>query len=179
MLVVSGPPVVDDQGNLQTCTDHALAKCIINALHEGKYKYKVGGGLTGGRIDANQHDIVMKLNDLHQANMDGKFPIQFDQAQIETMDLNTNTKLKIDLAVEELNNGELLDRVKYEYTIVQPRQWWKPQHCMYVQSFDPKTKKFKCFNSHGPSRDQKPYIREKKVHYVNKVTIAVESVDVP
>lgn len=166
-------PVVDEQGNKETCTRFGIAKCITNALDKCKY-IRDGEGCSH-KIDVRQEQIVHALREVHCDDFIGKRPSEFNGVKIKIQALNLKKEVTIKLDVKDVAYKEPVDVSRFDYVLVHPKDWWNYKnctHCLYVERYDDVGGLFFCMNSQG-HHDPHPILRDDSVLYVSRVSVTL------
>merc|ERR1711874_459370 len=69
--IVEAFPTVSDQGQLGTCSSHALGKCVMDGFMRGIY-------VPGRSVDFNQDVVIQVLNNEHKDGVGKQLDHDFD-----------------------------------------------------------------------------------------------------
>ena len=127
--------VSDDQGNLETCTRHALAKAICSGCWNKLFDAE--------QIDLDQGDVAQKLIALNPEKLfKGMWPKEFSKKKFEFTDQTTKkvwvlqllvVRTERDKFIEEATSQKPLFKHVMVYRTIPERMEKSPTHCVFVK----------------------------------------------
>ena len=133
------PPVVDNQGQLATCTRFALSKAICFGFDKKIW-------VKNQSLDMDQNNVTTALLQEHK-DSDGKWPTDFNGVQLQLYE-KFNTCWLTDIRVRKLTKKNDMDGFKKDLNSKNPKcayvlAYEDPQvglHCVYITKYYPNTK---------------------------------------